>query len=213
MPLGCNKEKGFSLIELMIALALSGIIIGAIYNLYLKQSKSYVIQDQVAEMQQNGRVAIDMIVRDIRMAGFRGNPPNAGVTTPISPTNSSTAPDSITIQYDDGSGSVTTVTYDISGTDLRRNTQPLAENIEDLQLAYIFADGDEDNLPDDGDSDTTNDSGDIRAVRINILARTSGEDPSFSGNRPQLEDHAAGGTDGYRRRLFTTVAKVRNLGL
>jgi type IV pilus assembly protein PilW len=65
-----NEEKGFTLIELLIGIAISGIVVTAFYGLYVAQSKSYTTQDQVAEMQQNARVAIDMIVRDVRMAGF-----------------------------------------------------------------------------------------------------------------------------------------------
>ncbi len=64
------REKGVTLIELMVILALIGIVVSAIYSVYLSQHKSYIIQDQVAEMQQNARVAMDMMAREIRMAGF-----------------------------------------------------------------------------------------------------------------------------------------------
>jgi len=64
------EERGIALIELMVALALTIIVIFAIYKVYLFQHKSYTVENQVAEMQQNARTAIDVMVREIRMAGF-----------------------------------------------------------------------------------------------------------------------------------------------
>lgn len=63
-------EKGVTLIELLIALVISGIIVAAIYRMFVAQTRSYTVQDQVAEVQQNVRNAMELLVRDIRMAGF-----------------------------------------------------------------------------------------------------------------------------------------------
>jgi prepilin-type N-terminal cleavage/methylation domain-containing protein len=65
-----KNEPGFTLIEIMIALAIAGILLVSIYNLYISQSRTYTVQEQVSEMQQNARVAMNIISRDIRMAGF-----------------------------------------------------------------------------------------------------------------------------------------------
>jgi len=65
-----KNELGFTLIEILIALAISGIVLTAIYNLYISQSRTYTVQEQVSEMQQNARVAMDIVSRHIRMAGF-----------------------------------------------------------------------------------------------------------------------------------------------
>ena len=67
--LGLNR-KGFTLIELMVALVLSFILVGAIYGTFTSQQKSYTVQDQVAEAQQNARMAMNILMRDIRMAGY-----------------------------------------------------------------------------------------------------------------------------------------------
>lgn len=64
------RQRGITLIELVMALGLTEIVVFALYSVYLSQHKSYIIQDQVAEMQQNARVAIDRMAREIRMAGF-----------------------------------------------------------------------------------------------------------------------------------------------
>jgi len=65
-----EKRAGFTLIELMIAMTIAAVVLAGVYMSYLSQQKSYVIQDQVSAMQQNLRAAMDMMERDIRMAGL-----------------------------------------------------------------------------------------------------------------------------------------------
>jgi prepilin-type N-terminal cleavage/methylation domain-containing protein len=65
-----KKARGITLIELLIALVISSILIAGIYRTFIQQQKSYATQDQVADMQQNVRVAINRMMREIRMAGF-----------------------------------------------------------------------------------------------------------------------------------------------
>jgi prepilin-type N-terminal cleavage/methylation domain-containing protein len=65
-----KNAKGVTLIELLIALVISAILTGGIYRTFIYQQKSYTIQEQVADMQQNVRVAINRMMREIRMAGF-----------------------------------------------------------------------------------------------------------------------------------------------
>jgi prepilin-type N-terminal cleavage/methylation domain-containing protein len=65
-----SKSRGFTLIELLVALVLSFILIGAIYGAFTSQHRSYTVQDQVAEAQQNARMAMNILLRDIRMAGY-----------------------------------------------------------------------------------------------------------------------------------------------
>lgn len=72
------KSRGFTLIELLVALVLSFILIGAIYGAFTSQHRSYTVQDQVAEAQQNVRMAMNILLRDIRMAGY--GMPDLGIT-------------------------------------------------------------------------------------------------------------------------------------
>ncbi|MCJ7642279.1 MAG: prepilin-type N-terminal cleavage/methylation domain-containing protein [Desulfobacterales bacterium] len=67
---GRSGQKGLTLIELLIALVLTAIIGGALYQGLINQSRSFVQQDQVAEAQQNCRVAMDNMLRELRMAGY-----------------------------------------------------------------------------------------------------------------------------------------------
>lgn len=64
------SNQGFTLIELLITLAISGIIMTGVYTAFKSQQDSYLAQEQVAEMQQNIRAALDIMVREVRMAGF-----------------------------------------------------------------------------------------------------------------------------------------------
>ena len=65
-----KKSKGVTLIELLIALVISAILVAGIYRTFIHQQKSYATQEQVADMQQNVRVAINRMMREIRMTGF-----------------------------------------------------------------------------------------------------------------------------------------------
>ena len=65
-----KKEKGLTLIELLIALVISTLLIAGLYRTFINQQKTYTVQEQVVDMQQNVRAAINRMMTEIRMAGF-----------------------------------------------------------------------------------------------------------------------------------------------
>ena len=65
-----QEKKGFTLIELLIAMALALIIIGSLSTSFISQRKIFNAQEQVAEMTQNARAAMDIMSRDIMMTGY-----------------------------------------------------------------------------------------------------------------------------------------------
>ncbi len=65
-----KKEEGVTLIELLLALVVSSILIAALYRVFLIQHKTYVVQEQVVDMQQMARIGINRMMGEIRMAGF-----------------------------------------------------------------------------------------------------------------------------------------------
>jgi prepilin-type N-terminal cleavage/methylation domain-containing protein len=65
-----NLSPGFTLIEILVALLITSILTVAIYSFFIGQHHAYTVQDQVIEMEQNARAAMDMIRRDLRMAGY-----------------------------------------------------------------------------------------------------------------------------------------------
>ncbi|MBN1625939.1 MAG: prepilin-type N-terminal cleavage/methylation domain-containing protein, partial [Deltaproteobacteria bacterium] len=64
-----NPDKGFTLIEILVALAISGIVMAGIYSAYYSQQRSYEVQEQQVAIQQNLRAAMYFMEREIRMAG------------------------------------------------------------------------------------------------------------------------------------------------
>jgi type IV pilus assembly protein PilW len=63
-------DQGFTLVELLVAMAISGVVMAGIYSAYYSQQKSYVTQEQVSAMQQNLRAAMYYMEREIRLAGY-----------------------------------------------------------------------------------------------------------------------------------------------
>ncbi len=65
-----NRERGFSLVELMIAVAIGGFVLGTLYSIQQSHQKMYAGQGQTHTMQQNLRGGLCFLERGIRMAGY-----------------------------------------------------------------------------------------------------------------------------------------------
>jgi prepilin-type N-terminal cleavage/methylation domain-containing protein len=65
-----SSLAGFTLIELMISVALSTLVGILIYTVFIEQSKAYRVQADMSAMQQNLRVAMELITRDVATAGL-----------------------------------------------------------------------------------------------------------------------------------------------
>jgi prepilin-type N-terminal cleavage/methylation domain-containing protein len=261
-----KNSCGFTLIEMMVTVAILSIVLYGIYELVIQQQRGYVIQEEVSEIQQDIRIALDLMASEIRRAG--ADVPNTTIPIcPPAPACTNGVSDSITFSITNGistflvpnagaGGAVAdttqvfvnntngflagvvnilrpisrtlvsahtisgasgggaiplntpvvdpsilqagdmvvfqpfTVTYDLAGTDLRRNGVVLAENIQDLQFSYISNTGIETATP-------PLNSLDIRAVRITITSATMRDVSDFGG--------AA------RTRQLSTIVKTRNL--
>jgi len=70
--------RGFSLVELMVALVITLILLAGIGQIFLSSKKSYTLQDSLSRMQENGRYAMDTLSQDLRRAGYWGG--NADIT-------------------------------------------------------------------------------------------------------------------------------------
>jgi type IV pilus assembly protein PilW len=68
-----SSQRGFSLIELLISSTLGLILFAAIISIYLTTKQTYNIQDSLARMQENARLALRLITHDARMAGYLGD--------------------------------------------------------------------------------------------------------------------------------------------
>lgn len=66
---GFNR-RGFTLVELMVAVAVGVFVVSAIYTVFTAQTKQLLYQDLQMEMHQNLRLAMDVVSRTSRMAGY-----------------------------------------------------------------------------------------------------------------------------------------------
>jgi prepilin-type N-terminal cleavage/methylation domain-containing protein len=76
-----KSEGGFTLLELMVAMAVGLIVMGSIASLFKTGMNSAMIVTQRAETQQNMRAAVDLMVKDISMAG--AGLPSGGIQLPL----------------------------------------------------------------------------------------------------------------------------------
>ncbi len=63
-------RRGFTLIELMIAVAVSTVVVAGLYGLFTIQSRQFLLQDLQMSMHQNLRFSLDILSRTVRMAGY-----------------------------------------------------------------------------------------------------------------------------------------------
>jgi type IV pilus assembly protein PilW len=200
-----NNERGFTILELVVALAISLILMGIAVKIFLVQQKAYNVQEQLSEMQQNIRAAMDIIVRETKMAGYDAT--GSGGFDGIGNNSSAT---SIQILADlDGTDTTTGTNEDITykyydtveyPLQIKRkgstggNFQPLAENIQAFTLKYFNA---------NGDDIGTSTPADIRQVKIKIIGRTAKPDPDLD----RVDDDG----EGYRYGTLTTSVTPENL--
>lgn len=65
-----QDQRGFTLVELMAGLMISVVVVAAGYTVMTSSVKASAVNDQTNQMQQNARIAMDLLSRDIKMAGF-----------------------------------------------------------------------------------------------------------------------------------------------
>lgn len=65
-------QGGFSLVELMIALVLGLLVIGGVTTVFLSNKQSYRSNQGLSEIQENSRIAFELMARDLRQAGLTG---------------------------------------------------------------------------------------------------------------------------------------------
>jgi prepilin-type N-terminal cleavage/methylation domain-containing protein len=62
------SDKGYTIIEMLIAMAIVGIVLAGIYDLVISSSRTYLAQNAIVEMQADGRAAMDFMARELRQA-------------------------------------------------------------------------------------------------------------------------------------------------
>jgi len=96
-PLSESSERGFSLIETLIALVLTMIVMAGVYGLLQKGQRSFRREPEITDLNQSTRNGLDMIARDLTIAGFK----TPASTAILWADGGGLNPDQITIIYAD----------------------------------------------------------------------------------------------------------------
>lgn len=199
-----KNHRGFTLIELMVAMLIGLFVVGATVTLLDFSGRTYRAQERVVDVQQDARAALEIMASDIRMAAF--NPRRGAGANIISASEGrlafqmdSNMSNDLEQEFPLGESyeELLVYLYDAEKRVIRRNVnpdpeeleagaQPLASNVSQLRFAYFDENGDALEAP-------VAAPGDIRRVRISVTCE-------------QRDDK--GGL--FSRTLTTTVA-IRNL--
>jgi len=150
-PASLRGQDGFTLVELMVAMSIFLLILVGIFQVFDPSRNAYQVSTRKLDVQQNARVAMDRMARQIRMAGYF---PENIATPPANLSNSiQVATDSaLSVAGDlDGLGSSSAYTFCLDSTGLRRvsgaignaasytcsNGTLLAESVTALSFAYF----------------------------------------------------------------------------
>lgn len=193
------SRAGFTLVEMIVALALSLVTVSAVYSLYVSELRAQNVREDRLEMQQQARVVMDVVSRELLMAGYDPRRVNYDLDLTNDFQGITYHPDRLILKADlNGNGLIADANesimflYDSKTHTLRRNTgggnQPFGENIESFLVEYF-----------DQEGNPTTDSLAIRQIGITVIARTEKPDPQFSKN------------GGYRTVTLASRLTPRNL--
>jgi prepilin-type N-terminal cleavage/methylation domain-containing protein len=205
-----KTDRGFTLIELLVVMALGLVVLGAVLNIFIKQNETSQAQQEIAYAQQNVRAAMDLMMREIRNAGY--NPENIVNFDPIPVATGTSIQVRSDYRGDDADdppdGAVDDpnedVTYSVSASNqIERNGQVLVDSPGGLSFGYVLEDGTTYDPPAPGDPplDLSNVGGedrraDVRAVIIFCGVMTADPAPD---------------TGEYRMRPLMNATSIRNL--
>lgn len=213
-----NGQSGFTLSELMIAMAISLVLLAGMVMAFSGQSRSYNTQQEITALQEDLRASLNLMSSEIRLAGYD---PTKGADAKVVKASGTEFQFTLDITDDPGTGGADgdtddaneTIRYALSaanslGRDTGGGLQPLAENIENLAFEYLMDDGTWTQAPADPD--------DIRAVKIAVMGRSARQTSSASDSsdfKPPLgaaPDWTPATPGKFQRRMMSVVVQLRN---
>ncbi|MBK5354099.1 prepilin-type N-terminal cleavage/methylation domain-containing protein [Pseudomonas sp. TH41] len=108
-----RSSRGFGLIELLIALALSLIVVLGVAQIFIAAKNTYVSQNTSASMQEDARFVLSKLIQEIRMVGMFGC---LATITDASAGASFSASQVAPISWDNANLKLTLVTADVGGS-------------------------------------------------------------------------------------------------
>ncbi|GMR04794.1 MAG: hypothetical protein BMS9Abin23_0702 [Thermodesulfobacteriota bacterium] len=130
---------GYTLIEILIVMAILGSVLTAVFALYNVQNRTTTIEEDIVDVQQNLRIGIERIVKDLRMSGFT----IAGPVNPINAMANNTGMDSsdlVTLETPSAEGIYARISASIT-TNLATAT-PVTFTVSSPEEVDLFATGD-----------------------------------------------------------------------
>jgi type IV pilus assembly protein PilW len=102
-----GRAAGFTLVELMVSIAIALFMVAAMLSIYLTMKSTFVSQDELAELQDSERLVLTMFSKTVQSAGY--------FVQPLANTDATALP-ATTVTLADGSSSTFTVGQSIIGT-------------------------------------------------------------------------------------------------
>ncbi|WP_296227887.1 PilW family protein [Ralstonia sp. UBA689] len=69
-----HRQAGTSLVEILIAMAIALFILGGVVVMFMNMQKTFTNQDQLAQLQDNERLALTILTNTVQSAGYFPNP-------------------------------------------------------------------------------------------------------------------------------------------
>jgi len=144
-----QQQNGMTLIEILIALTLSLVLIGGVIQLFLTSKQTYRMNESLARLQESGRLALDSLSRDLRMAGYQGcadpgsvvsesvmnNPPTTNLSkTAIAGGDGGAGTDSLTIQFASGLAAKLKQNIDLANAQAVADSNPEDIGVNDVLM-------------------------------------------------------------------------------
>jgi type IV pilus assembly protein PilW len=136
-----RRQQGLTLVEIMVALAISTLLIMGIIQILINNKQTYRMQEGMSRLQENARFAMEFMTQDIRQAGYRGCIRSlSGVQNMVASKLDAFKP-TTGIQgweFSGGNGTAPGATYDLNATDAKPvtttgdNSQGWANSVGDV---------------------------------------------------------------------------------
>ncbi|MBW2605199.1 MAG: prepilin-type N-terminal cleavage/methylation domain-containing protein [Deltaproteobacteria bacterium] len=221
-----HSNQGFTMVELLVAMVVALLALGAIYSTFLNQHKSYVVQEETAAMHQNIRTGMFYMQREIRMAGCDPvGTANARIITANATSVNLTEDVRGDLVGSDSDGATDdpneNITYGLTANNLVRNTgggnQMVAQNIDALDFVYLDGSSPPNVLNPGGGNVPAGSLNQIRSVEITLVARTGRNTLASKNNNAYFNQRGfqilGPQNDNFSRRRLTSWIKCRNLGI
>jgi len=127
-----------TLVELLVTLVIASVIMAGIYEVVINEGKAYNAQEQVVEVQQSVRVAMNQMVSDIRMAGYDNDSSTSKIVIdqPVTPGS-----DELSVSYEYDNTTEHTMTYRLEGSQLIKQVTVTKDTGVSDTLEEILLDG------------------------------------------------------------------------